>query len=252
MSARVFTKVYNSSDACAKAVHHHRWLATHARPLRQPPIRAVTDTTIAFAWIDGRHLGVDGLGMMAALLGDTHATAWKSDLHRARLDTPHPLIQGHDLADYLTPRLAALQSRLDSGHLTDLAIAEKLLHTTATGPAAFYKDSNPRNALITDSGLPYVIDVDDLTLAPFGYDLAKLIVTLTMTYGPLPHTAVSIALNTYNHAAARHSSHLGHTTMTDLLNQAELHRIFTAPYLGRGHYQHPWPPPAPHAPESKT
>ncbi len=59
-----------------------------------------------------------------------------------------------------------------------------LLHGACGGPAAFYKDANPRNFLITPAG-PVTVDFDDLTLAPFGYDLAKLVVTLAMTYGAL-------------------------------------------------------------------
>ena len=57
--------------------------------------------------------------------------------------------------------------------LTGFARAQRLI-VAADGPAAFYKDANPRNFLITPAGHPVTIDFDDLTLAPFGYDLAKL------------------------------------------------------------------------------
>jgi hypothetical protein len=46
-----------------------------------------------------------------------------------------------------------------------------ILTTAVSRPVAFYKDTNPRNILITAAG--QLITVDDLTLAPFGYDLAK-------------------------------------------------------------------------------
>lgn len=39
---------------------------------------------------------------------------------------------------------------------------------------------------------------DDLTLAPFGYDLAKLIVTTAMTHGPIPPRGIAAALIAYN------------------------------------------------------
>jgi len=57
--------------------------------------------------------------------------------------------------------------------------------------------------LITPDGLPVTIDFDDLTLAPFGYDLAKLVVTLAMTYGELPGEQIAAALFAYNTDAAR-------------------------------------------------
>jgi hypothetical protein len=73
-------------------------------------------------------------------------------------------------------------------------------------PAAFYKDSNPRNFLITGDGTIFAVDTDDLTLAPFGYDLAKLIATLTMTYGEIGPAGIETAREIYNRAAARHDA----------------------------------------------
>ncbi|MET8048523.1 phosphotransferase [Streptosporangium sp. NPDC005286] len=244
MNTPVFTKVYSTEEERAQAVRHHAWLAEHALPFRQPGIEAVGMTSIDFTYIHGRHPGVRDLPMLAALLGDAHGAAWVSDLHRAHLGVPHPLPANHTMADFLAPRLAALDARRRTHHLADdedLAAAKRLLHAVAIGPAAFYKDTNPRNILITEQGIPIIVDVDDLTLAPFGYDLAKLVVTLAMTYGPLQLTAIQHALAGYNQAATRHDARLGGTSMTQLLGHAELHRILTAPYLGRGGYRHSWP-----------
>ncbi|MEU8269699.1 hypothetical protein AB0B89_21395 [Sphaerisporangium sp. NPDC049002] len=243
MKTRVFTKAYETPQERAQALRHHTWLAEHVRPLRQPAIEAVGVTSIDFTYIDGRHPCVEDLPMLAVLLGDAHGAAWVSDLYQARLDVPHRTTSGYTMADFVTVRLASLDARRRSCHLADdeeLASAKRLLHTSATGPAAFYKDTNSRNILITEGGIPVAVDVDDLTLAPFGYDLAKLIVTLAMTYGMLPPAAVRHALTLYNQAAARHNAQLSGTSMAQLLDHAELHRVFTAPYLGRGGYHYVW------------
>lgn len=239
MSPRIFTKVYNTPEDRARAVRHHAWLTEHVPAFRQPGIEAVGETSIDFAYVHGRHPDTRDLPMLAALLGDAHGAAWVSDLHRARLDVAHPL------PDFLAPRLAALDARRRTSHLNgdhDLAAAKKLLRAVAVGPVAFYKDTNPRNIIITEQGVPVIVDVDDLTLAPFGYDLAKLVVTLAMTYGPLPMEAIRDALAIYNRAVMEHDARLEGIGMTQLLSHAELHRVLTAPYLGHGGYRHPWPP----------
>ncbi|GII34626.1 phosphotransferase [Planotetraspora mira] len=242
---RAFTKTYPSALASARAAAHHAWLTRHAGPLRQPAIRAVRQHLIDFDFIEGRHATAEDLPVLAAMLAQSHAAAWVSDLHRARLDTPHPLDGSgpHALADFLSPRLAALQGRRRTGHLPQATAtaAERLLRSAATGSAAFYKDTNPRNILITASGRPVVVDVDDVTLAPFGYDLAKLIVTLAMTYGLLPTSAVTSALAAYNDTLRSHSHQLAGVPLVQLLAYADLHHVFTVPYLGRGGYRYPWP-----------
>jgi Ser/Thr protein kinase RdoA (MazF antagonist) len=110
----------------------------------------------------------------------------------------------------------------------------------ADGPTAFYKDANPRDFLITPDGIPITIDFDDLTLAPFGYDLAKLIVTLAMTHGPVPATAIAEALNAYNSAAASQHTALTLVTWDKLMDWAEIHHVLTARYAADGRYPYHW------------
>ncbi|MGH3867969.1 MAG: hypothetical protein ACRDQ4_17960 [Pseudonocardiaceae bacterium] len=43
-------------------------------------------------------------------------------------------------------------------------------------PPEIYKDANIRNFLLTDHSV-VIIDFDELTLPPFGYNLARLILT---------------------------------------------------------------------------
>ena len=233
-----FVKRYDSPASVARAVRHHYWLAANAAPMRQPRICGTAATSITFEHIAGRHARTGDLRAIAGLLGDAHGTAWDASLRHADLRAPHP-VPGGCIGDYLTCRRAALRRRLEQGFLPGTAAlraALALLEETAAGTAAFYKDSNPRNFLITGSQTIFVIDTDDVTLAPFGYDLAKLIVTLQMTYGSVRPAAVTAALDAYNQRAARHGQHHA-TTLAQLDSFAALHQVFNAPYAGRHGYR---------------
>jgi Ser/Thr protein kinase RdoA (MazF antagonist) len=237
VKAEGFTKSYPDAAARAAAQAHHRWLSIAATPpLCLPRIIARGPRQLTFERVAGRHAQPEDLATLAALLGNAHGTTWTSALRNARLDQPYPLGGSLSISDFLSPRLAVLERQ---GHIP-AAAGTRVLRDAAEGPAAFYKDTNPRNVLITRSG-PVVVDFDDLTLAPFGYDLAKLIVTLAMTSGPLPPGRIGQALSAYNTAAAAHAAHLGTTTVRQLLAFSELHHAFTARYLGRGGYRHLWP-----------
>jgi hypothetical protein len=240
-----FIKSYPTAAACAAAHAHHRWLSTVATPLHLPTITSSELRQLSFERVPGRHAKPADLVSLAALLGNAHGTAWITALHNARLDRTYPLGGGLSISDFLSPRLAALGRQ---GHIP-AAAGTRVLRDAVDGPAAFYKDTNPRNVLITRSG-PVVVDFDDLSLAPFGYDLAKLIVTLAMTFGPLPRAMVGQALSAYNTAAAAHAAHLGATTLRQLLAFAEVHHAFTARYLGRGGYRYPWPEVRPRSPRN--
>jgi Ser/Thr protein kinase RdoA (MazF antagonist) len=92
---------------------------------------------------------------------------------------------------------------------------------------------------LTTTG-PVTIDFDDLTLAPFGYDLAKLTVTLAMTNGPLPAWQITAALDAYNTAAAAGCPQAAAVTWEQLMTWAEIHHILTSRYKDRSGYQHSW------------
>ena len=149
-------------------------------------------------------------------------------------------------------RIDAVARELRSGRVPGARLtvqqAQELI-MNADGPAAFYKDANPRNFLITPEGTLVTIDFDDLTLAPFGYDLAKLVVTLAMTHGPVPAVTIAAALTSYNKAASRHSRSLPGVTWEELTGWAEIHHILTSRYADDGRYPCRWdqarPGPAP-------
>lgn len=235
----IFSKVYATREDLDQALAHHAWLSEHAGPLRLAPIAGVDVDRIDFAFVEGRHAGVADTSAVAAVLGRAHAAAWRSDLHRALLTTAHPLDGGRHMADFLSPRIAALHRRREAGLAGDQQVTAALQTlTTSPTPVAFYKDTNPRNVLITADG-PVMVDVDDLTLAPFGYDLAKLLVTLAMTHGPLPAETFTTALTHYNQPLI--NTGLPPVPVGQLLDHADLHHLLTLPYLGQGGYRHPWP-----------
>lgn len=241
-----FTKTYLTPHLAVAAARHHQWLAQHAPVFRQPALIRREGDSLSFAPVAGRPATPDDLVRLADILGDAHGTAWRSDLRRAALDLPHSFADGTPIPPYVQPRADALRRRVQQGHLSRKAhrAVLRLLERTAEGPVAFYKDSNPRNFLITSTGDVYVVDTDDLTLAPFGYDLAKLITTLAMTYGPLRDEHINAALTAYNAAAAAHGSHLGTVSRQRLDDFLTLHAVLTAPYAGRHGYRFTPPVPA--------
>ncbi|MEC4020475.1 phosphotransferase [Streptomyces sp. H27-D2] len=238
-----FTKHYDTPAATAAAARHYGWLAAHAEPLRQPALRVVGPTSLTFEHIDGRRAVREDLLRLAGLLGDAHGAAWASDLHRAQLNMPHAFRDGSPFGGFLSCREVALRRRLEQGYLPDataLHVMLTLLERSAEGPAAFYKDSNPRNFVITEDGTVFTVDTDDLTLAPFGYDLSKLIATLIMTHGPIGPEAIEAALENYNQAAARYDVQLGATRRERLDDFLALHSVLTAPYAGHHGYRYGW------------
>ncbi|MBB5940205.1 phosphotransferase [Streptomyces zagrosensis] len=244
MTAPPFTKHYVTPERAAGAVRHYRWINEHAKPLRQPVLYTVGPDSLTFERIEGRCVRPEDLPRVAELLGHAHGAAWASDLHSASLDTPHHFQDGTTFDDYLGLRKLALQRRHVQGYLPNKAALHAmfgLLEATAQGPWAFYKDSNPRNFIVTSTQDIVAVDTDDLSLAPMGYDLAKLIATLHLTYGPLMDQAVTTALLAYSAAAQRHDARLGTTDRGQLDSFLGLHAVLTAPYVGRNGYRYSLP-----------
>lgn len=244
MTLPPFTKRYAIPERAAGAVRHYRWINEHAKPLRQPALHTIGPGSLTFERVEGSSVRPEDLPRMAELLGHAHGAAWASDLQSASLGIPHRFQDGTTFDDYVGPRKIALRRRHEQGYLPDevaLYAMLALLDETAQGPFAFYKDSNPRNFIITSTGDIVTVDTDDLSLAPMGYDLAKLIATLHLTYGPLTDQAVNAALLAYNAAAGSYGARLGATDRERLDDFLALHAVLTAPYVGRNGYRYNWP-----------
>lgn len=154
-------------------------------------------------------------------------------MHAARLHQPHTTTIELVIPDFADPRRAALH-RAAAVAGVDVAAVDAVLDRPGL-PAAFYKDPNVRNYLVSGEGVA-VVDFDDLTLAPFGYDLAGLLVTASMTYGRLDEQTLACCIGAYRVAVAPQQCR-----PADLRQFAELHHLLTLRYLGHNGYRHPWP-----------
>jgi hypothetical protein len=223
MTAATFVKYYPDARRAAAARAHRDWLATLDCGVLLPALVSATPRHLEFEHLGDHQPGPDDLGILAHALGELHAAAHTKYLHTAQHEVPFTAPNGLVIADFVTPRRAMLdRSPLRAAGL----------------PVAFYKDANIRNFLLTDTGVA-IIDFDDLTLAPFGYDLAKLIVSTAMTYGRLDLRAVDHALDIYNTLTAT----AGGTTCSaqQLRAYAEFHHLCTVRYLNRNGYRYAWP-----------
>ncbi|MGH3980276.1 MAG: phosphotransferase [Pseudonocardiaceae bacterium] len=223
MTTATFVKHYEDPQRSAAARAHRDWLAALDCPVRMPELHAASTNQLVFEHLGYRQPGPDDLGVLARALGTLHAAAHTSQLHAARLDVPFTTSGGLVITDFVTPR----RELLDRMPVPWMGL-----------PVAFYKDANIRNFLLTDTGAA-IVDFDDLTLAPFGYDLAKLIVSTAMTHGHLDPDAVEAALEVYN----THIAEAGDTACPSerLRAYAEFHHLCTVRYLHRNGYRHAWP-----------
>lgn len=237
------SKCYRSAAACRAAAANYQWLARAVGPVRLPRLISAGPCRLVFEHVTGRHAQPRDLVTLARHLGEVHLAAYASELWRAHLAVPYSSGSGHRIPAFTTRRVAAVRRLLRACLVPDPAFdhgqAVRLLNAAAQSPAAFYKDANPRNFLITPGG-PVTIDFDDLTLAPFGYDLAKLIVTLAMTHGRLPPRLIGQALAAYNAAGIRCPDKAGNVTWTQLMAWAEIHHVLTSRYLGQAGYRRSW------------
>jgi hypothetical protein len=236
----VFSKHYTEHHRARAAAAHHTWLDQLGVPT--PRLLAMRGTQIDLEYVHGRHAAPHDTLTVAALLGRIHGTAHRATLRTAVMNSAVPLGNGQSIEGFAAVRTAAIRSRLAAGvpdPRLDLDEAEALLNGTEGQPPAIYKDTNVRNVLITTAG-PVLIDFDDLTLAPFGYDLAKLLITTAMTYGHLPLGLIQRSLTAYNRTVCQQPGSPPACTLPDLIMWIEVHHILTSVYLGRHGYRHSW------------
>jgi Ser/Thr protein kinase RdoA (MazF antagonist) len=172
------------------------------------------------------------LPQLAEAVGVMHRAAAPA-LAGARLDRPWragPLA----IPDFTETRRKPLHRAVQRRGL-GVSRIDAILDRVADLPPSIYKDSNLRNFLVTAKGIA-VVDFDDLTLAPYGYDLAKLITSLAMTYGQVPARQIELAIAIYNDAVGANVC-----TAAEMAIWTELNWHLTADYLGQNHYLFPWP-----------
>ena len=225
MNTATFVKHYTHPTRAAAAARHLRWLTQVADGIRFPHLYQAAGRRLVLERLPGHQPTPDDLQPVADVLGRLHGTAYAKELHAARLDQPFTTATGLAIPSFHTGRQAVL------AHFP----------TETTGlPAALYKDANLRNFLITPTSTA-IVDFDDLTLAPFGHDLAKLIVSMAMTHGRLDADQIHAALHTYNAATADACGRPDTCSTDQLATYTEMHHLLTARYLHHNGYQHPWP-----------
>lgn len=233
------TKTYPDPAACSQALVHYRFLQQLHGPFTIPQLLEATATRLVFRAVTGRAAAPSDLMAIAGKLGQLHRAAHDRHLGAARLNSP-AVVDGMPIPAFDDPhRRATLLARIDRGERTLLTASavDGLFAAAPLWPAAIYKDCNPRNFIVPDSRPVALLDFDDLTLAPFGYDLAKLIVTTAMTHGELPAGLAAAALVAYNRPLAAEQR----CPAARLAGLCEVHHLLTASYLGRNGYRHPWP-----------
>jgi hypothetical protein len=225
LSSAVFVKRYTDPARGLAAQAHLRWLRQLDSGIRLPHLYPSIATHLVFERLSGRLPGPGDLAVLADALGQLHGSAYARELHAARLGHPFEADTGTALPAFPDGREHALA---------------QLGRSWFGAPAAFYKDANLRNFVITPSG-PAVVDFDDLTLAPFGYDLAKLVVSTAMTFGPLRRKQIEAALTTYARSVETAGGPHQPCSLPQLASYTEVHHLLTAKYLHQNGYQHAWP-----------
>ena len=223
MTSATFVKRYPSPERATAARVHRDWLDSLESGVRLPALLGATPHVLAFEHLGNRHPTPDDLPALAEAIGRLHGAAYRTHLRGCELHRPFPAHRRLVVNDFVSPRRSALAE-------IDLPL-EGL-------PVALYKDANIRNFLLTEHGAA-VIDFDDLTLAPFGYDLAKTVVSAAMTYGRLSHRGIALALEVYNSQTTQ-ASKAAVCTFQQLQRYAELHHKLTVRYLNRNDYRHSW------------
>ncbi|MEU6020679.1 phosphotransferase [Micromonospora sp. NPDC047134] len=233
MTSNPFMKRYDDPQRCSAAAAHHHWLTGLESGVRLPRLVTRTSHHLVFERLPGRTPEVADLPRVAATLGRLHHTAHRRELHTARLDQAHTTSTGLVLPHFAGPRRQALHR---AAHITgiDLTTLDTVLDRVDQA-VAFYKDPNVRNYLVEGDDVA-VVDFDDLTLAPFGYDLAGLLVTASLTYGRLDQSTLTSCVDAYRTAIAPNQCGLD-----ELRQYAELHHLLTLRYLDTNGYRHPWP-----------
>jgi Ser/Thr protein kinase RdoA (MazF antagonist) len=239
---RHYVKHYRSAEACAAAAAHYWWLAQYQPPLQLPELISAGGAHLEFHYIEGRDAAPDDIPEIAAELGEAHRAMHATELHDARLDRPHAIRAGFTIPDFVTPRRKLIRRLLDAKAVPEPiwspAESDSVLTAASAEPAAVYKDANLRNVIISCTG-PVTVDFDDLTLAPFGYDLGKLLLSAALTWGSRATGCFVSALDAYN-GVERNADQTA-CTAERLQDWIEIHYILTGRYLGRHGYWHSWP-----------
>lgn len=230
-------KRFHSVAAATRAVVSQRWMFEESS--LPPRIQAVEDRTVRYEPLRGRNLLPDELPKVAALLGQTDARLSRGKL-RGRIAGECISTDAVRIDGFADPfRVNALKKTRAQGSLLSRSAAIGAVTRGCSFPAALYKDSNVRNFVVVGSRVR-VVDFDVVTLAPPGYDLAKLVLSGALTWGVLDFHPLDL-LSEYVEAAC---DELGAERRVDpdwFHVWLELHWMLTARYVAPTRYGFSWP-----------
>jgi Ser/Thr protein kinase RdoA (MazF antagonist) len=229
----LFVKRYPSPQRAQTALANYTWLSSLDSGVTFPKLVSATESRLVFNTVNGDTPGPVHLPQLANAVGHLHRAAAPRLASSSADPKQQAFLSG--IKDFPESRREALRHSGGKSELCSETISQ-ILPFAASQPCTFYKDSNLRNFILTGDAVVVVVDFDDLTLAPYGYDLAKLIVSSAMTHGQLTVLAISETLSAYNAAVGWEAC-----TLRRLALWAELNWLLTAKYLGRNGYTHPWP-----------
>jgi Ser/Thr protein kinase RdoA (MazF antagonist) len=236
---QTWTKTYPTPHAARAAAAHYDWTSDTGQ-LQLPDLLLRDETSLVFTYVNGRHVQPADLRAVARALARFHAAAHQH-LGGVPAGRPHRTHSGLTIPGFSTRRAERLQQALTSPERPATWLtpehAAAWMERAEGLPAAVYKDANVRNFLLTDTAI-VGIDFDTLTLAPLGYDLAKLLISAVMTHGPIAETVLEGALAAYNDVLA--AADLRGCTAEEFAAWSEIHHVLTSPYQGINGYQHRW------------
>ncbi len=237
-----FQKHYVSVDRWAAALSHHA-LLTELDVIHLPALLDADLGSLTISWQhipSARPLAEQDLPRVAHEMGRLHTAA--------RRILSDPGRKPPRIAGWAAPRASRLRTLLHRGLAPGASLdADHVDNALVIGeiePACLYKDSNVRNYLVTHDDVLVTVDVDDLTLAPPGYDLAKLLLSWALTTGDLTAPLLSQCQTAYNEAVdltVNPGVNRRQCSLSQLLLWLEVNYVLTAPYLGRNGYEHSWP-----------
>lgn len=237
---RGFAKRYADNSTATRAVANHKWFSTLPIPFQVPALISARGNVLRFEYLPGRHARPADLHHLAGLLGRMDAIVHSHALGGARANDSYARVGGNILPGFGEARRDKLHSMFRRGRVVNtraLPFFEKWLKKASNMEASVYKDANLRNFLVSRNEVA-IVDFDTVTLAPFGYDLAKLVVTLAMTYGAISSPMVKMTLSRYNEAAA--SLGAVYCRPAAFAAWTEFHHVLTTPFLGQGGYNFSW------------
>lgn len=228
MSDPPFIKRYDSTARLRRALRNYRWLAATGLPVPRLITVKPESGILGFECIKGRHaVDIADLERVSAQLGSWHGPL-AGEMRSGDCDS----LSSKGIEPFLPVREELLRTLQAPDALVGGDHVEAVWALAELSPPSVYKDVNVRNVLLGATRIHHV-DFDDLSLAPAGYDLAKLLVSWGMTHGRRP--PMEMLLDVYNQAAG--------DELCDPDTFAvwiEVHHVLTSRYVGRGSYRYWW------------